>query len=149
MLEWLVQSAHERETASAIILQQAGFGGSCCTRSVSSSGILQQFMAVRVVQFGDTQLRIADQTYLEGHAGAVIWDAGLVLAHYLHHSTKAIGDAHEMKAPAHHETACSIPRAHEHGTVVSKPAPCTLHDMQAVSLWLASESSRWVQASIS
>ena len=69
-------------------------------------------MAVRVVQFGETQLRIADQTHLDDHAGAVIWDAGLVLAHYLHHSTKAIGDLHEMKARAHHGTAYSISRSH-------------------------------------
>jgi hypothetical protein len=49
-------------------------------------------MAVRVVDIADTQLRIADQTHLEDHAGAVTWDAGLVLAHYLEHSTKALGE---------------------------------------------------------
>lgn len=42
-------------------------------------------MAVRVVNFGENSaLRIAEQTYLEDYAGAVVWDAALVLSHYLH-----------------------------------------------------------------
>ncbi len=47
-------------------------------------------MAVRVVSFGEkTALRIAEQTYLEDYAGAVVWDAALVLSHYLHNSITA------------------------------------------------------------
>lgn len=48
-------------------------------------------MAVRVVDYGDIRLRITDQTHLADHAGAVTWNAGLVLSHYLHHSTRGIG----------------------------------------------------------
>lgn len=100
---------YQTKTASAI-LQQAGFEWQLLMHKSSLVVIctLQHCMAVRVVQFGDTQLRIADQTYLDDHAGAVIWDAGLVLAHYLHHSTKAIGECcHAMTALVHHGPACA------------------------------------------
>jgi hypothetical protein len=64
---------------------------------MQSNHVSQHHMAVRIVVLGDKQLRIADQTHLDDHAGAVIWDAGLVLAHYLEHSTKALGETIELQ----------------------------------------------------
>lgn len=52
-------------------------------------------MSVREIEFGDDfDLSITEQTTLDDHAGAVVWDASLVLAHALHLSaTRATGES--------------------------------------------------------
>ncbi|KAK9818122.1 hypothetical protein WJX72_007470 [[Myrmecia] bisecta] len=44
-------------------------------------------MTVRELSLGSCTLQIAEHKHLQDEAGAVIWDAGLVLVHYLAHQT--------------------------------------------------------------
>lgn len=50
-------------------------------------------MSVRTVELGnDFDLTVTEQSTLDDHAGAIVWDAGLVLAHALHiNATRSTG----------------------------------------------------------
>eukprot|EP00803_Ostreobium_quekettii_P004665 evm.model.scf_3770.1 EVM.evm.TU.scf_3770.1 scf_3770:7001-9027(-) len=53
-------------------------------------------MAVREVTFDCGHLRIRQRMDLEDEAGAVVWDAALVLAHYLHHAAQGGDQGHSQ-----------------------------------------------------
>eukprot|EP00803_Ostreobium_quekettii_P002801 evm.model.scf_147.8 EVM.evm.TU.scf_147.8 scf_147:97466-98840(+) len=53
-------------------------------------------MAVREVTFDCGRLRIRQRMDLQDEAGAVVWDAALVLAHYLHHAAQGGDQGHSQ-----------------------------------------------------